>query len=71
MATVFEKLRAICSETLAIPEGNISLTSKVRDLIADSLDFLELNFRIAYEFNSEKTLSPDMTVGEIVAQLSE
>jgi acyl carrier protein len=48
---IFSRLRAMIADSLAIPESQVSLESRlIDDLGADSLDFVDLVFAIEKEF---------------------
>ena len=70
----FEKVRAVISKQLDIPEENIALESKlIEDLKADSLDVVELIMDLEQEYGVEipdDDLPGIRTVGDIVSFLS-
>ncbi|HOF99993.1 MAG TPA: acyl carrier protein [Clostridia bacterium] len=70
----FEKVRAVISKQLDIPEENITLESKlIEDLKADSLDVVELIMDLEQEYGVEipdDDLPGIRTVGDIVSFLS-
>ena len=69
MATVYERLKKIIVEQLAVKEEEITLSSSfVDDLGADSLDLVEIMMAIEEEFStpSLKIAIPDEAAEKIV-----
>ena len=62
--TVFKKVAAILSEALEMPEDEISMDSHLdKDLGTESIDYLDIIFRIEKEFNFKipTEITPDDT----------
>lgn len=69
----FEKLQAIISDVLGVPESDITMSSSfVDDLGADSLDIFQIIMGIEEEFGIEipaETAETISTVGDAVEQI--
>ena len=70
----FEKIRKAISDILGIDENDITLeTEFVKDLGADSLDVIEIVFRLEEEFGitiPDDAVSDIVTVGDAVEQIN-
>ena len=80
MATVFERVRKIIAEQLAVEENDVKPnTSFVEDLNADSLDLVELIMSLEEEFGqggqgfeiSDEDAEKILTVGDAVNYIIE
>ena len=80
MATVFERVRKIIAEQLAVEEDDVKPnTSFVEDLNADSLDLVELIMSLEEEFGqggqgfeiSDEDAEKILTVGDAVNYIIE
>jgi len=71
---VFEKIRAVISDQLSIPEDKITLkTSLLNDIGADSLDIFQIISNLEDEFGMEfpSDVAADMkTVGDAVEYIN-
>ena len=68
----FEKVRDIIAKQLDIDGASITMTSRLIDLMADSLDIVELIMDLEQEFNIEipdEELPKVQTVADIVGYL--
>lgn len=69
---LFEKAKAIISETLDVDEDDIALTTEFKALEADSFDMLELISAFEDEFGMELPddgLDKIVTVGDVVTAI--
>ena len=65
---VFEGVRKILADSLEIDEGNITMDSSLNyDLGAESVDFLDISFRIDSEFDVEL---PNRELGQIAETIN-
>ena len=68
--TIFEKARAIISETLDVDEDDITESTEFKALEADSFDMLEMVSAFEDEFGMEMPddgLDQIVTVGDVIA----
>ena len=68
--TIFEKARAIISETLDVDEADITESTEFKALEADSFDMLEMVSAFEDEFGMEMPddgLDQIVTVGDVVS----
>ena len=68
--TIFEKARAIISETLDVDEDDITESTEFKALEADSFDMLEMVSAFEDEFGMEMPddgLDQIVTVGDVVS----